>query len=286
MGSTGIVYSQVVHSYTLTVGSAELTFIITIERAAAHLSEHYFFLSMKIGAVERPISQSVTLTLTIDPRDLTFAVFAFPPKPCMPQGCLYSLRVWLRANGVDHRIFSEDALWVGADPDFYSIENAAFARPRSVGATVHVYQVAIGKTLVDLVIRWRRVMEKAFSISLEYEARGVGRILFENLTVRLDCSPQEIDFVIYTMPISSTPQGASHRLRLWLRGPRQSSGPPYRPVDGRSASSVCQRIWSTDDFKLGDMLDFTALGPKLIMGVPTLNDFAKTPAAKILCSIE
>lgn len=31
---------------------------------------------------------------------------------------------------------------------------------------------------------------------------------------------------------------------------------------------IYQRIWSTDSFKVGNCLDFTALGPKLIVGVP------------------
>jgi hypothetical protein len=34
--------------------------------------------------------------------------------------------VWLRANGVDHRLFGEDELWLGADPDFGMVENASF----------------------------------------------------------------------------------------------------------------------------------------------------------------
>jgi hypothetical protein len=31
---------------------------------------------------------------------------------------------------------------------------------------------------------------------------------------------------------------------------------------------IYQRIWSTDSFKVGNRLDFTALGPKVILGVP------------------
>jgi hypothetical protein len=53
----------------------------------------------------------------------------------LPAGCLYSLRVWLRANGVDHRLFGEDELWLGADPDFGTVENASFACLRPGGAT-------------------------------------------------------------------------------------------------------------------------------------------------------
>ena len=45
--------------------------------------------------------------------------------------------------------------------------------------------------------------------------------------------------------------------------------PALRPeFDISSPQFTYQRIWSTDAFKVGNSLDFTALGPKLIMGVP------------------
>ena len=39
-------------------------------------------------------------------------------------------------------------------------------------------------------------------------------------------------------------------------------------VDILSPQFIYQRIWSTDAFKVGNALDFTALGPKLVMGAP------------------
>ena len=36
--------------------------------------EHTFYLSLKAGAFERPISEPATLTLTVDPRELQFVV--------------------------------------------------------------------------------------------------------------------------------------------------------------------------------------------------------------------
>ena len=47
-------------------------------------------------------------------------------------------------------------------------------------------------------------------------------------------------------------------------------GPAVPPseVDLPSPQFIYQRIWATDSFKVGNSLDFTALGPKLIMGVP------------------
>ena len=55
----------------------------------------------------------------------------FPGKATIPAGCLWSYRVWLRVNFVDHRIFGDDELWVGKDPDFSSIADASFARLKS-----------------------------------------------------------------------------------------------------------------------------------------------------------
>jgi hypothetical protein len=59
--------------------------------------------------------------------------------------------VWLRANGVDHRLFGEDELWLGADPDFGTVENASFACLRPGGTTAlgipdaQVYDVVVGR---------------------------------------------------------------------------------------------------------------------------------------------
>jgi hypothetical protein len=38
-----------------------------------------------------------------------------------------------------------------------------------------------------------------------------------------------------------------------------------------STNFIYQRIWSTDSFKVGNCLDFTALGPKMVMGVPHVD---------------
>jgi hypothetical protein len=85
----------------------------------------------------------------------------FPGKnDVLPAGCLYSLRVWLRANGVDHRLFGEDELWLGADPDFGTVENASFACLRPGGTTAlgvpdaQVYDAVVGRARVQFVIRW------------------------------------------------------------------------------------------------------------------------------------
>ena len=77
----------------------------------------------------------------------------FPTKSSLPEGCLYSLRVGLHANDVDHRLFSEDSLWVGRDPDFYSIKDAMFARLRNTTPDSQMYRIVLGRELIDLIIR-------------------------------------------------------------------------------------------------------------------------------------
>jgi hypothetical protein len=259
---------KVMHSYNLTVADVDLRLSIAIEPLRELSREHTFYLSLKAGVFERPISQPVTLCLGVNPRDLKFVVFAYPPRSCLPQGCLFSLRVWIRAGDVDHRLFSEDALWIGKDPDFYSIQDATFARLRSVNSDSLLYKIAVGRALVDFIIRWRQVLGRVYSLSLEYDGCGVGRVLFSDLIVTLDCPPEHLTFVLYTIPVTSTPQGATHRIRLWLRAPEEVGPTPPQEGDPPSSQFIYQRIWSTDAFKVGNSLDFNALGPKLIMGVP------------------
>ena len=70
----------------------------------------------------------------------------------------------------------------------------------------------------------------------------------------------------------SMPQGASHRIRVWLKihvplseplSPSSTYSIPF--VD----SFVYQRVWKSDSFKLGAQLDYSSLGPTMAMGVST-----------------
>jgi len=56
-------------------------------------------------------------------------------------------------NGIDHRIFGEDELWVGRDPDFNSITDASFARMMSMEADRQVYNIYVGKALVTFIVK-------------------------------------------------------------------------------------------------------------------------------------
>lgn len=107
--------------------------------------------------------------------------------------------------------------------------------------------------------------ESIYSLTLEYEAGGVGKPLLEDMIVRLDFSPRNLGCYIYTIPLDSKPPGATHRVRVWLRSPS-----PFNAEGDSFGSYVYQRIWSTDEFRLGGYLDFTAIDPKrVILATPT-----------------
>lgn len=82
----------------------------------------------------------------------------FPGKTSIPTGSLYSLRVWLRVNGIDHRIFQEDELWVGKDLDFNSIGDASFVRLKSVDSKAQIYHGFVGRALVTFTCRYTQLV--------------------------------------------------------------------------------------------------------------------------------
>ena len=99
-----------------------------------------------------------------------------------------------------------------------------------------------------------------YSLTFEYEAGGVGKALLENMIVRLDFPPNELSCHIYTIPLVSRPIGATHRVRIWLKSPA-----PFGLEDDLSLSYTYQRIWSTDEFRVGGYLDFMDIDPKRVI---------------------
>ncbi|KAJ8593155.1 hypothetical protein M405DRAFT_731966 [Rhizopogon salebrosus TDB-379] len=259
-----------VYAYNLDAGGAPLQLFVLVEPAVDQSNHYTFSISMKAGHVERALCSPVTLRLSIDPRQLDFSVFIFPPRTSLPAGCLYHLRVWLRARGIDHQIFSDNDLWVGRDPDFWAVGDASFAVLRNAMQDMLIYQSIVGRAHARFIIKWKLVEVGLYSLSLEYEAGGVGRTLFEDRYLRLECEPQIVTFMIYTIPMSSTPTGASHRLRVWLRTPFVSLSPASSAISS-GESYIYQRIWKSDDFRLGAGLNFEALGPQLVMGIRDLD---------------
>jgi hypothetical protein len=77
----------------------------------------------------------------------------FPPRTSLPAGCLYHLRVWLRARGIDHQIFSDNDLWVGRDPDFWAVGDASFAVLRNAMQDMLIYQSIVGRAHARFIIK-------------------------------------------------------------------------------------------------------------------------------------
>jgi hypothetical protein len=102
--------------------------------------------------------------------------------------------------------------------------------------------------------------ETVYSLTLEYEAGGVGKTLLDNMVVRLDFPPRELGCHIYTIPLDSKPSGATHRVRVWLRSPSL-----FSPAEDSFRAYTYQRIWSTDDFRVGGFLDFMDIDPKRVI---------------------
>lgn len=122
-------------------------------------------------------------------------------------------------NGVDHRLFADDELWVGKDLDFHSIADASFVRLKSVDSKSQVYHGFVGQALVTFTcryvlpfralidallqchshnhsLRWHRVNDNLYKYSLDYESHGVGANLFEDFRLRIDGDPRTVTFLI------------------------------------------------------------------------------------------
>lgn len=74
-----------------------------------------------------------------------------------------------------------------------------------------------------------------------------------------------LDFTTSSVPITSTPPNASHRLRVWIRTP--SSDLATSTVSFPNDSYIYQRLWKSDNFKVGSELNFEALGSKTVIGL-------------------
>ncbi|KIK03166.1 hypothetical protein K443DRAFT_488309 [Laccaria amethystina LaAM-08-1] len=258
------------YTYRLVAGSTPLQFMISVEPESGkpRPGKYTFNLSFKANGIERPICEPTVRTLKVDPRQLDFAVFVFPGKNSIPTGCLWSLRVWLRVNGVDHRLFGDDELLVGKDPDFNSIGDASFARMKHADAKEQIYHAYVGRALVSFNIKWDRVSNNLYKYSLEYEAQGVGGVLIDDFRLKLDSDPKTVSFLIYSVPSNSVPTGAAHKLRVWLRSlvPLAANNPSATYNLPFNDSYIYQRVWKTDSFKIGSRLEFETLGPKMVMG--------------------
>ena len=63
------------------------------------------------------------------------------------------MRVWLRHQNVDHRIFADDALWVGTDPDFTEIPDTTLATAWHQASDRQFYKCLVGRAEVNFILR-------------------------------------------------------------------------------------------------------------------------------------
>jgi hypothetical protein len=49
---------------------------------------------------------------------------------------------------------------------------------------------------VSSVYRWQNVADNLYKYSLEYDAEGVGDVLFEDYKLRIDSDPRAVTFLI------------------------------------------------------------------------------------------
>jgi len=250
------------YTYNLQAGKTPMHVLISVEPNSGQVSggKFTFRLSFKANGAGRTIGEPVDMQLHVDPRELEFVVFLYPGKSSVPVGCLYCIRVWLRVNGIDHGLFANDELWIGRDLDFSSIQDVSFMNLRSSNSNSQVYLGAIGKTCVTLTSRWKHLGDNLYEYSLDYEAGGVGKNLFNGLQLYIDGDPGAASLVIYSVPMDSTPPGSSHRIRVWLRTHLDLA--VNDPAIGPSQSYIYQRIWKMDSFKIGARLDFAAMSRK------------------------
>jgi hypothetical protein len=133
----------------------------------------------------------------------TISIF---PKPSLPEGSLYCVRVWMEAgpNNVQHRIFSDDNLWVARDPPFHTVDHIALTQ---LAPTIPImsdmywsrtYRGFVGRAPCDFIpsLTLLTHFDRVYSVALDYESGGVKRRVFDNLKVRLYCRLEDISFVI------------------------------------------------------------------------------------------
>jgi hypothetical protein len=92
----------------------------------------------------------------------------FPPKHSLPRRCLYSLRVWLRHQNVDQRIFADDALWVGTNPNFSAIPDAILATAWYQAPDRQLYKCHVGRAEVSFTLTCVLTFTSCFRSNVGY----------------------------------------------------------------------------------------------------------------------
>ena len=107
-------------------------------------------------------------------------------------------------SNVQHRVFSDDNLWVARDPPFHTIEHIALTQlspaPPTISDTYwsRVYRGFVGRAPCDFIpsLTLLSAIDNVYSVAMDYESGGVKRRVFDNKKLRLHCRLQDIQFII------------------------------------------------------------------------------------------
>ena len=201
-----------------------LTFLPHSIEATSQTNEYDLSLTFKSGGIEQGLGGNETATILIDPTLLKFHIlyvafrpfstdlpphlipFSIFPKPSLPEGSLHCVRVWMEAgpNNVQHRIFSDNNLWIARDPPFHTVSHMALAQLAPTTPIIsdaywsRTYRSFVGRAPCDFIASLTLLtsFDRVYSVTLDYEAGAVKRRIFDNIKVRLSCRLEDIHFVI------------------------------------------------------------------------------------------
>jgi hypothetical protein len=181
-------------------------------------------LTFKAGGIEQCLGGKETVTILVDPSTLKFHVLCVAfrslsggltsylttssilPKPSLPEGSLYCVKVWMEGgpDSVQHRMFSDDNLWVARNPPFHTVEHIALTRLAPVAPLIsdtywsRTYRGFVGRAQCDFIpsLTLLSAFDRVYSVALDYESGGVRRRVFDCIKVRLSCRLEDVKFVI------------------------------------------------------------------------------------------
>jgi len=179
-------------------------------------------LTVKSGGIEQSLGGKETAIISMDPSKLKFHILyvAFRslstdpadddisvfPKPSLPAGSLFCVRVWMEAgpNRVQHRVFSDDNLWVARDPPFGTIDHISFTRLAPIAPVLsdtywsRVFRGSVGRASCNFFpsLTLLSHLDSVYTVALDYESGGVRRKIFDDVKLRLHCRLQDIHFII------------------------------------------------------------------------------------------
>ncbi|CAE6456334.1 unnamed protein product [Rhizoctonia solani] len=235
--------APVVHVYNVWMGSVMVDFIIRI-LTPKDSRDSMITLTCQAGGIERIMGEPQVVQFSSDPAQANFIIYIIP-RESIPLNALFKFRVWLSLPEFQVRLWAEDEFWIGAQLPFPSIPGAHLARLSHASSLFHTYHGSVGSASLVYTVCIDRVpyapTQDEYLITLRYTAGGITRELCGNTRVRLNCSLDNISFIIYSIRQNSEPKKGRHKFRLWIRS---------------ALGGICQRLWAGDDMWMGKELEF------------------------------